>query len=292
MAGALAHRLAAHDLRHRVEPGVRVEGDARIPERAPDQLVAFVAGGGEKGAVELDAAVIAQPQNGDRQRTGVEGFGESFLRDFQRLLRQFALGHFEFELGVARLERAGAFIHEAVEVFELVPRLAGHEPFLGERVRELEDFDAVERFLEDYQPVGLAQLGDNLLPRVIGIRRANDDLDRGVDCPNPRDRFHAIPARRHPHIHESHRVRPPFSDRAHDHVQPFLALKSRVELELGLHFNDRRFRPEKLRHHIIQRAAGGHRRAEDFAEIRVDFRVVVNDEDAVVIGDDGRGIHG
>ena len=31
-------------------------------------------------------------------------------------------------------------------------------------VGELQDFDAVERFLEDHQPVGLAQLADDLLP--------------------------------------------------------------------------------------------------------------------------------
>ena len=128
--------------------------------------------------------MVVWTQDGDRQRADVEGLGEPLLGNLQRLLREFALGHFALELLVAFLESAGALVHEAVEVFELVPRLLGDEPLLGQRVRELEDFDAVERLLENDQPVGLAELGDDVLPRVVRVGGADHDLDRRIDFPD------------------------------------------------------------------------------------------------------------
>ena len=46
--------------------------------------------------------------------------------------------------------------------------------------RELEDFDVVEGLLQNDQPVGVAQLRDDLLPGVVRISRANDHLEGGI----------------------------------------------------------------------------------------------------------------
>jgi hypothetical protein len=132
-------------------------------------------------------------------------------------------------LGVAQLD--GALRDELFEIRELELRLPREIPFFGERRGELQGLDVVEGFLEDHEFVGLAEFLAHLIPRVIRVRGADDDLDLGIDLPDARGGFDAVPARRHPDVHERHRVGPALGHGALDHFEAVLALVGRVQLE-------------------------------------------------------------
>src|SRR5579863_9694730 len=63
------------------------------------------------------------------------------------------------------------------------------------------------------------------------MRRADHDLDVPVDCPETLYGLQPIPAWWHPHVHERHAVGTSFLERTARHVDPFLSLEGRVDLE-------------------------------------------------------------
>jgi hypothetical protein len=163
-------------------------------------------------------------------------------------------------------------------------------PFLGQRAGQLQHFHRVKRFLENHQPVGAAQLARNVVPRIVRIGRAQNDLDVRVHLPNPGDGLDAIPAGRHPHIDKRHGKRFAGSHRFANRRQSFISLKSGGQVEL-------RFGP---RHQEIteqlRSGPGQVRRSraacfQNLPEVGVDGGVVINDEHPPVeVG--GSLIHG
>ena len=75
------------------------------------------------------------------------------------------------------------------------------------------------------------QPGHHLLPGVVGVGRADDDLHLGVDLPEPLDRLHAVPSGRHAHIDKSHGIGLAGFKRAGNLGDAFAAAERRVELE-------------------------------------------------------------
>ena len=145
----------------------------------------------------------------------------------------------------------------------------------------MEGLDVVERFFEDHEFVGLAEFFPHLIPRVIRVRGADHDLHLGIDLPDARGGFDAIPARRHPDVHERHRVGPALGHRAPDHLEAFLALVGRVQLEAdGLALVGRL--AKQGRFHGAG-PVGCALAGEDLLKIAVNGAIVVDDKDAAVL---------
>jgi len=70
--------------------------------------------------------------------------------------------------------------------------LARQIPALAKRQDELPDFNVVERLLEDQQMVGPSELGDDVFPGVVGIRRTEHNQDFRIHLPHALDGFHAV----------------------------------------------------------------------------------------------------
>ena len=104
-------------------------------------------------------------------------------------------------------------------------------PFLGERAGQLQDFHGLERFFEDDQPVGGAQLVHHVVPGIIRKSRANNDLKVRVHLPDTGGGFNAVPAGRHAHINKSQRVRAAAAEGGLNQIESFPALIGRIEIE-------------------------------------------------------------
>ena len=156
-------------------------------------------------------------------------------------------------------------------------------PFFRKRVRHLQHLDVVERFFEDEHLIGVADSLGDLIPGIIGIGRANDDLQIGKFFPDPRDRFDSIPTRRHAHIDERNRVRISFRNRRAHFFQAFFALKGGIDLKtpgtrsVGLIAEKRGFVGIEF---LGEFDIGW---AEDLAEILMNRRIVIDDENAVIL---------
>jgi hypothetical protein len=152
----------------------------------------------------------------------------------QLLLGERSLLHFLPQPEVGGLEFMGAGGDEPVESFQMDLEPVVKRPLARERVRELEHLDVVERLFQNHEIVGLADLADHFLPRVVGVGGADDDLQLGIHFPDPADRLDAVPARGHAHIHECHRIRPAFVERVLHLGESLLALEGRVDLEFDI----------------------------------------------------------
>src|SRR5262245_54922139 len=98
---------------------------------------------------------------------------------------------------------------------------------------QLQHFHIIERFLEDDEAIALPEFLYDLFPGIIGISRANHNLQVRAALPNLVDRLHSIPAGGHSTIDESQGVRATFPLGDVDFVEAFLPLKSGVELKTG-----------------------------------------------------------
>jgi hypothetical protein len=161
-----------------------------------------------------------------------------------------------------------------------------HVPLVGEGRGELQDLDRIEGLLQDQEPIAVPEPVDRLLPGIVRIGRADDDLELGVLGPQLLDRAHAVPAGRHANVHEGHRVRALLGQRGLEHCQALLSLQSALELEVharGLSFGGLRARgPAHESGPGVRQEAGVLLRGDqDFLEILVDRRVVVDQQDAL-----------
>lgn len=180
----------------------------------------------------------------------------------------------------AAAELFGAAADDFFELVEMMTHLAGELPFFGERGDELERFDIVERFLEDEEPVGEAEFLKHLVARVIGVGGADDDLEIGIDGPDAGGGLDAVPAGRHANVHEHHGVGTVLLEGTADEHDGFLALESGIELEVGQGGQRLAGRAEEGGLVVGERTIAGFA-AEDFSEVVVDGRAVIDDEDAV-----------
>ena len=104
-------------------------------------------------------------------------------------------------------------------------------PLAAECEGKLKDFDVVEGLAQNHEAVACSQGCDNLLPRVVGIGRAKDNLERGLNLPEMLDGFYAIPAWVHAHVHEGDAVGPALSEGFLGEDESVLALHRGVDLE-------------------------------------------------------------
>lgn len=112
------------------------------------------------------------------------------------------------------------------------PALAPQQlPLLGERVGHLTHLHALEGLVEDEQPLADAQPLHHLLPGVIRVRRAEDDLEVRVLPPEALGGLHAVHSRRHADVDEGQGVRPPLLQCGLHALQPLLSLEGGVHLE-------------------------------------------------------------
>jgi hypothetical protein len=113
-------------------------------------------------------------------------------------------------LGVDALHHpqvAVAFIDAAREILQATTLLSGQSPLLRERLRNLQHFAAAKRLLQSHESIRMSEQFAGMLPRVVRVLRAKDNLHVRVLFPQMRDCFDSIPTRWRPCIHEYHRVR-------------------------------------------------------------------------------------
>jgi hypothetical protein len=168
-----------------------------------------------------------------------------------------------------------------LESFDLMAHHAFILPFARQCVGRLHDLDGLKGLLDHQQLIGIVQPGYHVGPVAVGVGGADHDLHVRVDGPKMFDRFQPVPARRHAHIHESHRIGPPLIEGLLDFSDAFLALICRVDLEAAIQGGRRRFAEEREfgRGQAVRVVDVG---TEHLAEIGVNCRVVVDDEDASV----------
>ena len=99
---------------------------------------------------------------------------------------------------------------------------------------QLQHFDIVERLLQNQQAVRATEPFGHLIPGIIGIGGADNDLEVRVGGPKPGDGFNAIPARGHANIHKRQGIRPAILQRACYQGQSLLALIGGIEDEVDL----------------------------------------------------------
>ena len=150
---------------------------------------------------------------------------------------------------------------------------------LREGVRELEHLHRFEWLLEDEQVVRMPERAGNVIPGIIGIGGADDRLQIGTALPDAFESFHAVPARRHAHINKREDVGIGFVDRLLNQLEGFLPLQRGVNPEAGA-FQAGGSVAKEFGFDVIEPRLGVGFRAQNFPEIVVDGRIVVDDEDA------------
>ena len=160
-------------------------------------------------------------------------------------------------------------------------RLLLQAPLLGEGGGHLADFGVVEWLFENQPLFLLDEPADDVGPTVVGIGRADDGMNIGVDLPEVLDRFQAVPAWRHTHVYESQREGSPLSHGVTDFVKSFFSL----ERELDVVTAARRGRRVVISEHRcfeIAQAGVGIFRAEDFAEVVVNGSIVIDNQNSTI----------
>src|SRR5438132_7996259 len=132
--------------------------------------------------------------------------------------------------------------------------------------------------------IGIADRLRDLVPIIVGVGGANDDLKIRKFLPDSGNGFNSIPARWHSHVDKGDSVRRAFGTGGTDFLQSLLSLESRVDPKIlcargtSLVAEKRGFRRIKL---LGELGISG---AEDFAKIFMDRGVVVDDKNAVIVG--------
>ncbi len=218
----------------------------------------------------------------ERALGAIGGLG-GVLRALEVDLHREPAHDFVLQRAVAGLERGGAFAHAALEQDGLRLGLLDQRPLFGQRIRQLENLDRVEGLLQHDEPVGVAQTGQHVLPRILGIGGADDDLQVGGDLPQLERGLDAVPAGRHPDIDKRHSVGAAVGDGLLDALEAFGALMSAVDVEVGPGPAGRDTGAEHFGLECVERGGGfADGRAENFPDVSVNGRIVVDHEDAVI----------
>lgn len=176
-----------------------------------------------------------------------------------------------FELSRAQRDKA-------IEIFHPQRGLTRDRPLPGQRVRKLDHLNVVEWFLEDDEVLGTAEAAHHLVPRIVRIGRADDDLQIRGHFPQSCDGFDTVPTGRHADVNERHRERAAFGQRLHHQVECIAPLKGGVDIE----HRGRRGHVSKQDGLVVAQLIVAHGRREDLLEVAVDGLIVVDDEDAAV----------
>ena len=135
------------------------------------------------------------------------------------------------QLAIGGLQTLGAGRNILLEGSHLRANHPLIAPFAGQRVGALKYFDRLERLSQHQQLIGVPQPLHDLHPVVVGVRRADHDLDMRIDRPEALDGFKAVPAGRHPHIDECHAVWASLCQRLSRLLDALLSLVRRVNRE-------------------------------------------------------------
>src|SRR5690606_751888 len=119
------------------------------------------------------------------------------LRVAELLFEPQPIRHFGAKPLQRTLELLGATLHLRLERREVRLVLAEQAPLFRERAGELTDLDRVEGLLENQEASTRAELGDHLLPAVVRVRGAQDELQPGIDAPELARRLDPVRAGRH-----------------------------------------------------------------------------------------------
>src|SRR6202140_1491677 len=114
-------------------------------------------------------------------------------------------------------------------------------------------------------------------PVVVRMRRANDNLDVRVELPQALNGLQAVPARRHAHIDECHRVRLLLLERLLDPRHTLLTLQGRVDLESRARRGPGRLAQQQALG-LQQLATAAGVAAQDLQKVLVDRLVVIHHE--------------
>src|SRR5712671_1683290 len=104
-------------------------------------------------------------------------------------------------------------------------------PFAGQCTRALQDFDGLERFLQDQELIRMTESFDDITPVVIRMGRANDYLEVAVYGPETFDGLETVPAWRHPHVYKGHGIRSAVGNCLFGTMNALLALQRTVDLK-------------------------------------------------------------
>src|SRR5437667_4049300 len=115
----------------------------------------------------------------------------------------------------------------------------------------------------------MVETRDHLGPVVIGVRRADDGLAVRIELPQAEKRLQAVPAGRHAHVDERHRVGALLLERVPDPRPALLPLERGVDLECRARDAWGRFTEQQPLGRQELRAALGIA-AEDLTEVLVD----------------------
>jgi hypothetical protein len=135
------------------------------------------------------------------------------------------------QLLIRSLELLGPDAHTLFQIFQSDLGLLQQTPFLCQGVGQLLHFDVVEWLLEDDQAIGMAQFFHHVVPGIVRMGRADDHLQVWIDFPQFGSGLDPVPARSHPHVHESQGVGLTRLHRFLEQAQSVLALKRRVDVE-------------------------------------------------------------
>ncbi len=283
----VADRGADEDELVAAEAGHRVGGAYHGRQPARDFLQKFIAGTVSQGIVdELEAVEIANQQ---RKRAHVAvGMRDGLLQavvqqDAIRQARQCIVGGQMPQLLIRGFQAARARRDHLFEAQHMLSDQLVVFPFAAQRRGALQNLDRFGGFAQHQQLVGVAEPLHHLGPVVVGMGRTDDHLHVGIRRPQALDGFQAVPARRHAHVDERHRIRTTLGERLVHHRDAFLALMRRVDVEV---------RPRRRGYVVAEQICFQHierglRRvlglgAQDLAKIRMNGRIVVDDQNAPV----------
>ena len=263
------------------------EGRTTRRQALRDFLQKFIARAVSQGIVdELEAVQIANQQR-KRARVTVrmrDGLLQAIVQqDAIRQARQCIVGGQMPQLLIRGFQSARARRDQVFEAQHMASQQPVIFPFAAERGGALHNLDRFGGFAQYQQLVGVAQPLHHLGPVVVGVGRTNDHLHLGIRRPQAFDGFQAIPPRRHAHVDERHRVRPTLAERLVHHLDAFFPLMRGVDVEVRPRRHSR-IAAEQIRFQHIERGLRGMLGlgAQDLAEIRMNGRIVVDDQDAPV----------
>ncbi len=267
------HKLIGTVAKHRI--GVA----HRCHQAVADLLQHFVAHRIAQGIVDAFETVEADEHH--RQLRVVPPAKGNSLG--QTVPQQRAVGQLGQRVVLQQVRDFQQFLHPFFDGALQAAHLAGHVlsqlPFPRQRTGHLADLQVVERLFQDQQLVVVLQPCLDGLEGIVGIRRAQRDLQVGVDVPQLFDGLQAIPAGRHAHIDKHHGIGGVGGQGLAHQCQRFLALVGRIQLE---HLAGSSGGAEQGFLKAIQRRLGVGVGAQDLAEILVDRRSIVDDQNAAV----------
>lgn len=221
---------------------------------------------------------------GDQFRRDMTVFGD-VVRDIHQRKRRLAAQPIQNggavlhdDVGVGQL--SGAFFDRLFEQRHLQLCVFGHLPLGRQCAGHLADFDGIEGFFQNQQAIAQFQAFVDVFPGIVGIGGAKRHLQLGIDLPQPFDGFQPVPARRHAHVDEGHRIGHVIGQRRLDLVQGFEALKRRVEHEALQ--RQRRRGAEQGIFGADQAVVIDRWRTEDLGEVRMNRGCVIDDKNPPV----------